>query len=149
MRSLAACSAMTISRSFGNNFGTDSDRVEQLQATNAGVKSRGVSGRVIIVRDSLFLRGTLTPTDGSRKDRKICLDLPAAQGDCCQWKQGAATGQDHQQNGHRSTLTALGCTRDRDVEKANSITLARAVGGRNRLMPGAATLIHGCHGSHC
>ena len=54
--------------------------MEQLQATNAALKARGVKGRIIVVRDSLFLRGTFTATDGTRKDRKICLDLPAHQG---------------------------------------------------------------------
>lgn len=54
--------------------------MEKLQATNAAFKARGVKGRIIVVRDSLFLRGTFTAADGTRKDRKICLDLPAKQG---------------------------------------------------------------------
>ena len=54
--------------------------MEQLQAANAALKARGVKGRIIVVRDSLFLRGTFTAADGTRKDRKICLDLPAHQG---------------------------------------------------------------------
>lgn len=37
-------------------------------------------GRIVVVRQSLFLRGTFSASDGTRKDRKICLDLPAHQG---------------------------------------------------------------------
>tara|TARA_B100001059_G_scaffold162036_1_gene161633 strand:- start:104 stop:382 length:279 start_codon:yes stop_codon:yes gene_type:complete len=40
----------------------------------------GVLGRIVVVRDSLFLRGTFKTGDGTRKDRKICLDLPAHNG---------------------------------------------------------------------
>jgi len=54
--------------------------VEQLQAINAALKARGVKGRIVVVRNALFLRGTFTAADGTRKDRKIFLDLPAHQG---------------------------------------------------------------------
>ena len=54
--------------------------MEQLQATNAALKARGVKGRIIVVRDSLFLRGTFTAADGTRKDRRIALGLNAHQG---------------------------------------------------------------------
>ena len=54
--------------------------MEQLLAINEALKSRGVKGRIIVVRDALFLRGTFTGTDGIRKDRKVCLNLPAHPG---------------------------------------------------------------------
>ena len=54
--------------------------MEQLKAINAALKARGVRGRIVVVRNGLFLRGTFTAADGTRKDRKICLDLPAHQG---------------------------------------------------------------------
>ena len=54
--------------------------MEQLQAINAALKAKGVRGRIVVVRNGLFLRGTFTAADGTRKDRKICLDLPAHQG---------------------------------------------------------------------
>ena len=54
--------------------------MEQLPATNAALKARGVKGRIIVVRDSLFLRGTFTAADGTRKNRKIYLHTPAHQG---------------------------------------------------------------------
>ena len=53
--------------------GTDSERtsrpMEQLQATNEALKSRGVRGYIVVVRQSLFLRETFTASDGTRKDR--------------------------------------------------------------------------------
>ena len=54
--------------------------MEQLTSINAALKAGGVKGRIIVVRDGLFLRGTFTTADGTRKDRKVCLDLPAHQG---------------------------------------------------------------------
>ena len=52
--------------------------VEQLKAVNAALKTRGVKGRLVVVRDRLFLRGTFTDSSGERKERKINLDVPAA-----------------------------------------------------------------------
>ena len=66
--------------SSGTIFGTDSEHSEQLAATNAALKARGVKGRIVVVRDSLFLRGTFTTGDGTPKDRKIFFDLPAHNG---------------------------------------------------------------------
>ena len=61
----------------GTKFGTDSERVEQLAAINAGLRARGVRGRIIVVRDKLFLRGTYVGVDGNKKERKVALNLPA------------------------------------------------------------------------
>lgn len=54
--------------------------MEQLQTLNASLRSKGVRGRLVVVRRTLFLRGTFTATDGTRKDRKICIGLPAHPG---------------------------------------------------------------------
>ena len=59
-------------------FGTDSERLEQLAAINTALKNRGVKGRLVLVRDRLFLRGTFTDATRERKVRKISLDVSAA-----------------------------------------------------------------------
>ena len=53
--------------------------MEALQATNAALKTRGVKGRIVVAKERLFMRGTFTATDGTRKDRRIPLGLPAHQ----------------------------------------------------------------------
>ena len=52
--------------------------MEGLDAINSSLKRRGVKGRLVVVRDRLFLRGTFTDSSGCRKERKINLDIPAA-----------------------------------------------------------------------
>ena len=54
--------------------------MEALQTLNTSLKTRGIRGRVLAVKDRLFLRGTFTTADGDKKDRKIPLGLPANQG---------------------------------------------------------------------
>ena len=54
--------------------------MEVLDATNAALKTRGVKGRIVVAKDRLFLRGTFTAADGTRKDRRIALGLNAHQG---------------------------------------------------------------------
>ena len=54
--------------------------MDPLQPINAALKARGVRGRIVVAKERLFLRGTFTAADGSRKDRRIPLGLPATQG---------------------------------------------------------------------
>ncbi len=51
-----------------------------LDPINEALKNRGVKGRIVPAKDRLFLRGTFTTADGTRKDRRIPLGLPAHQG---------------------------------------------------------------------
>lgn len=51
-----------------------------LDPINEALKSRGVKGRIVPAKDRLFLRGTFTAADGTRKDRRIPLGLPAHNG---------------------------------------------------------------------
>ena len=51
-----------------------------LDPINEALKSRGVKGRIVPAKDRLFLRGTNTTADGTRKDRRIPLGLPAHRG---------------------------------------------------------------------
>ncbi len=51
-----------------------------LDPINEALKSRGVKGRIVPAKDRLFLRGTFSAADGTRKDRRIPLGLPAHQG---------------------------------------------------------------------
>lgn len=49
-----------------------------LQATNDSLKKRGVKGRLVAVKDRLFLRGTFTDATGVRKDRRVPLGVAVA-----------------------------------------------------------------------
>jgi len=51
-----------------------------LAPVNAALKGRGIKGRLIAHDGRLYLRGTFNAADGSRKDRRIRLDLPAQAG---------------------------------------------------------------------
>ena len=54
--------------------------MEALQPLNDALKRRGIRGRIVAVKDRLFLRGTFATVDSARKDRRIALGLPAQQG---------------------------------------------------------------------
>ena len=54
--------------------------MEALQPLNDALKRRGIRGRIVAVKDRLFLRGTFATVDSARKDRHIALGLPAQQG---------------------------------------------------------------------
>jgi hypothetical protein len=55
-------------------------RMLDLAPVNAALKGRGIKGRLIAHDGRLYLRGTFNAADGSRKDRRIRLDLPAQAG---------------------------------------------------------------------
>ena len=52
-------------------------KVLDLATVNAALRSRGIKGRLIAHDGKLYLRGTYSSADGSRKDRRIRLDLQA------------------------------------------------------------------------
>ena len=49
----------------------------ELATVNSSLKLRGVRGRVVAHDDRLYWRTTVTAADGTRKDRRVRLDLPA------------------------------------------------------------------------
>jgi integrase len=52
-------------------------RVVDLAPVNAALRSRGIKGRLIAHDGKLYLRGTYSTADGTRKDRRVRLDLHA------------------------------------------------------------------------
>ena len=50
--------------------------MEALKAVNAGLKNRGIKGRIVVSDKRFLLRGTFTAADGTRKDRRVPLGLP-------------------------------------------------------------------------
>ena len=75
---------LRVSRNFGklraSYSATTRQQMLDLGPINEALKRRGVKGRIVPARSTLFLRGTFTTTDGSRKDRRIPLGLPANDG---------------------------------------------------------------------
>ena len=55
-----------------------------LSHINASLRSRGVKGKLDIKKERLFLRGTFAAADGTRKDRRGPLGLPANPGQLLQ-----------------------------------------------------------------
>ena len=55
-----------------------------LSHINASLRSRGVKGKLDIKKERLFLRGTFAAADGTRKDRRVPLGLPANPGQLLQ-----------------------------------------------------------------
>ena len=52
-------------------------KVLDLATVNAALRSRGIKGRLIAHAGKLYLRGTYSSADDSRKERRIRLDLLA------------------------------------------------------------------------
>ena len=59
------------------NSETDSETLKALKEVNNRLKQRKIKGKLVIARNSLFIRGTYKDSNGINKERKIPTRLSA------------------------------------------------------------------------